>query len=61
VHGVTSATERHATLIDAGWTCRLDGRWKPPAEWDDTRSYTADAAWEMHLAKIRPSFQDRAR
>ena len=34
---------------------------RPPAEWRDHRSYTAGAAWEVHLAKIRPSFQDRAK
>jgi hypothetical protein len=35
-----NATERHATLIDAGWSVRLDGKWRPPAEWDDRRAYT---------------------
>jgi hypothetical protein len=25
-----NATEKHAELIDAGWRCRLDGRWISP-------------------------------
>jgi hypothetical protein len=26
----TSAVEKHAELVAAGWSCRLDGYWRPP-------------------------------
>ena len=46
---MTSAIERHATLIEHGWTTRLDGLWRPPTDWHDRRAYTLAAAWDAHL------------
>ena len=43
-----NATERHADLVDAGWSVRLDGLWRPPPSWADRRACTADAAWAAH-------------
>jgi hypothetical protein len=46
-----NTTERHAILIDAGWTTRADGLMRPPTEWGDRRVYTAAAAWDEHCRR----------
>jgi hypothetical protein len=43
-----NATERHAALIDAGWRCRLDGKWISPNPEDARFVFTFDAAWHEH-------------
>ena len=45
---MTSAIERHAELIDKGWTVRLDGKWRPPNP-ADLRVCTFAAAWKEHV------------
>jgi hypothetical protein len=52
---MTSAVERHAALVDAGWSVRLDGLWRPPAAWGDRRVYTASAAWVAHCERENES------
>jgi hypothetical protein len=52
---MTSATERHGELVDAGWSVRLDGLWRPPPDWHDHRAYTPAAAWEAHTASFLPN------
>jgi hypothetical protein len=48
---MTSAVERHAELLEHGWTTRADGLMRPPAQWGDHRSYTAAAAWAVHCER----------
>jgi hypothetical protein len=50
---MTNATERHAALIDAGWSVRLDGLWRPPSHWHDPRVYTPSAAWSAQCERDR--------
>jgi hypothetical protein len=54
---MTSATERHGELVDAGWSVRLDGLWRPLPDWHDHRAFTLDAAWEAHcgVSSQRPA------
>jgi hypothetical protein len=35
-----NATEKHAELLEHGWTTRADGRMYPPTDWHDTRAYS---------------------
>ena len=44
---MTSAVEKHEQLIDAGWRCRLDGKWISPDP-NDWRAWTFAAAWAEH-------------
>jgi hypothetical protein len=48
---VNSSVERHAALVAAGWRCRLDGLWRPPATDDDQRAHTFNAAWRTHVER----------
>jgi hypothetical protein len=43
--------ERDGILVEAGWRCRLDGPYLPPAEWRDTRAYSAAAAWDAQCER----------
>ena len=49
---MTSATERHAILVEHGWTCRIDGLWRPP-DLHEQRVYTFTAAWDEHLSDVQ--------
>jgi hypothetical protein len=49
-----NSTERHAALIDAGWTTGLDGRWRSPNP-AERRAYTLDQAWRAHQAATDPT------
>lgn len=49
---MTTSTERHASLIDAGWSVRLDGLWRPPPDRADRRAHTFDAAWLEHTESL---------
>jgi hypothetical protein len=59
-----NAVERHAELLEHGWTTRADGLMRPPAEWGDHRVYSRSAAWDEHtsrsqIAKILTGRADR--
>ena len=47
-----NSTERHAVLLDPGWTTRVDGLMWPPPDWPDQRPHTAKAAWRAHATRV---------
>jgi hypothetical protein len=57
---MTSAVEKHAELVAAGWRSRVDGLWRPPPEWNDRRSFTASAAWQEHIRRQQAGTQPPA-
>lgn len=44
-------TQRHAELIDAGWSTRVDGLLRPPPDHHDQRARTVAAAWAQHTER----------
>ena len=49
---MTSSTDRHSQLVEAGWRCRIDGLWKSP-EPADRRAFTLATAWVEHSEQTR--------
>ena len=52
---MTSAVEKHETLIAEGWRTRADGLMRPPADWPDQRprmAYDEPHAGPMALPRL---------
>jgi len=48
---VMNATERHAVLVEHGWSVRLDGLGRPPTSWNDRRLHPCRRAWDEHCRR----------
>lgn len=49
---IATSTEKHAELVGAGWSVRLDGLWRHPDP-NDRRAFTLAAAWLEHTEAMK--------